>query len=249
MNDERILFEGLVSVEAAISGRNRPVNVVYVDKTKTSIPRIARLCEAARRDAIAVELVQRATVDDMTSGRTHGGIAASVGQRSFYRPEDLLEGTDSFIVMLDGIEDPFVFGYAVRALYAAGVTGLVVQDRQWGTSAATVARASAGASELIRTAVSHGPDEAAAVYRSRGLRICATGKRRNGSSIYDADWTLPTFLLVGGERRGIKRSFLDNADHVYTIPYERDFPLSLGTASACAVIAFEAARQKKASGR
>ncbi len=249
MNNDPILFEGFVSVDAAISGRRRPVIAVYVDESKKAIPRVRKLREAARGDGIVVEIVPRSTVDDMASGRTHGGIVASVGERRFCLPEDLLEDPDPFKVMLDGIEDPFVFGYAVRTLHAAGVTGLVVRSRTWGASETIVARASAGASELLRTALMDGPNEAADLYRSRGLHVCATGRCESTASIYDADWTVPTFLLIGGERRGIQRSFLENADAVYAIPYGREFPRSLGTASACAVIAFEAARQRRVRGR
>ncbi len=249
MNNDSILLEGFVSVEAAISGRCRPVNAVYVDESKTATARIKKLCETAHEDGIAVEIVPHSTVDEMASGRTHGGIVASVGERRFCLPEDLLEDPDPFIVMLDGIEDPFVFGYAVRALHAAGVTGLVVKSRTWGASETIVVRASAGASELIRTALTNGPNETADLCRSQGLHVCATGRRKNTASIYDADWTVPTFLLIGGERRGIQRSFLENADAVYAIPYGREFSRSLGTASACAVIAFEAARQRRACGQ
>jgi tRNA G18 (ribose-2'-O)-methylase SpoU len=39
-------------------------------------------------------------------------------------------GETPLVVMLDGIEDPFNHGQAVRALYAAGVDGLVVR-RDW----------------------------------------------------------------------------------------------------------------------
>ena len=76
-------------------------------------------------------------------------------------------GEGSLIVMLDGIEDPFNFGQAVRALYAAGVDGLVVR-RSWETGLATVTRASAGASELMPTARSDSAEDAAAACRRAG---------------------------------------------------------------------------------
>ena len=63
--------------------------------------------------------------------------------------------------MLDGIEDPFNHGQAVRALFAAGVDGLVVR-RSWETALAVVTRASAGASELMPTATAVGSGEGAA---------------------------------------------------------------------------------------
>lgn len=51
--------------------------------------------------------------------------------------------------MLDGVEDPFNFGAAIRAVYAAGVDGLVVPPRNWPSAAGVVARSSSGTSELI----------------------------------------------------------------------------------------------------
>ena len=46
-----------------------------------------------------------------------------------------------FVAMLDGVEDPYNFGQAVRALYAAGAHGLILRPRNWLTAAGVVARA------------------------------------------------------------------------------------------------------------
>jgi len=145
--------------------------------------------------------------------------------------------------MLDGIEDPFNFGQAVRALYAAGVTGLVLRPRNWLSASAVVARASAGASEWMPTAVAEEPKSAAAFFRARGLRIAATARDRRAISLYDVDLTVPTFLVIGGEKRGMSREFMDSADVLIKIPYQRKFPHSLGSAASAAVIAFEMMRQ------
>jgi 23S rRNA (guanosine2251-2'-O)-methyltransferase len=53
------------------------------------------------------------------------------------------------------------------------------------------------------------------------------------------------FLLIGGEKRGITRSFLDQADVKLEIPYGRSFAQSLGAAASTAVIAFEMFRQRQ----
>jgi 23S rRNA (guanosine2251-2'-O)-methyltransferase len=145
--------------------------------------------------------------------------------------------------MLDGIEDPFNFGQAIRALYAAGADGLVVRPRNWLSAAGIVARASAGTAELMPTAVAETSLDAATFFRQHGLTIACTSDK-GATSLYDADLTGPLFLLIGGERRGITRSFLDQADLKVQIPYGRSFSFSLGAAAATAVISFEAARQR-----
>jgi len=148
--------------------------------------------------------------------------------------------------MLDGIEDPYNFGYAVRSLYAAGADGLVVRRREWGESEATVVKASAGASELLPIAEVDSVESAADLFKENGLAVACTAKR-DATPIYDADLSGPLFLLIGGERRGITREFLSRADLVLEIPYRRRFSLSLGTVAAVSVLAFEVMRQRRSA--
>ena len=153
-------------------------------------------------------------------------------------------GERPLIVMLDGIEDPFNFGQAVRALYAAGVDGLVVR-RSWETALATVTRASAGATELMPTAVSESAESAAAECRPAGLRIACAVSNPGATELHDADLTGGLFLLIGGERRGVTRSFVDQADLQVRISYGRENAPDLGAATAAAIMGFEALRQRR----
>ena len=73
--------------------------------------------------------------------------------------------------------------------------------------------------------------------------ICAD--KPNSVSIYDADLTKPIFLIVGGEKRGIRASVLEKADEIVRIDYGRDFNASLSAASASTVIAYEIFRQNR----
>ena len=236
-------MEGHVSVEAAILGRNRPIEALYLRKGK--MPRsMYQLRALAERFDIPVAVEDELFFVENAGGQSHGGVLAKVGPRRFCKLPELLAGHERpFIVMLDGIEDPFNFGQAVRALYASGVDGLVVRSRNWLTATAVVTRASAGATELMPTAVAETALEAAAHYRANGLRIACTA-RESARSIYEADLTKAMFLLIGGEKRGITRSFLEQSDVRLEIPYGRTFERSLGAASSTAVIAFEQLRQR-----
>ena len=184
-------------------------------------------------------------IDALAEGSSHGGVVALVGERRTVELAELLPADrPAFVVMLDGIEDPFNFGQAVRSLYACGADGLVLRPRNWLSAAATVARSSAGASELIPTAIAETAEEAATFFQSKGLAIgCAA--EEESVPIDRADLTHPLFLLIGGEKRGITRSFLRQVDLRLEIPYARDFRQSLGVTAAAAILGYEVMRQRK----
>jgi 23S rRNA (guanosine2251-2'-O)-methyltransferase len=241
----RVLLEGAISIIAALEARSRPVHALYVrqgiDRTDRAAARVLRMADDAGVPAHVVPVEQ---LDVLTSGRSHGGLAAEVGPRGLAPLDALCAGDAPFVAMLDGVEDPFNYGQAIRALYAAGADGLVVRPRSWDTAAGVVARASAGASERILTAQAETLEAAAAFFRARGLTVAVTDRDR-AVEIFDADLTGPLFLVIGGERRGVTRSFADSADIRLKIPYGRAFPMSLGTTPAAAAMAFEVLRQRR----
>ena len=244
---ETVTFlEGKISVAAALRSPYRAVQRVLVRADRQD--RTVRWLQHRAREAdVPVVQVDAAEIDAVTQGNSHGGIAAEAGQRQFVRLEELLPRGNgpAFLVMLDGIEDPFNFGQALRALYAMGAHGVALRPRNWMSAAATVARASAGASELMPMAVAETVAEAAEFYRERGLTV-ACAQKENALPMDEADLTGPLFLLVGGEKRGVTRSFVRQADISLQIPYDRcGFEPSLGTTAAAAALAYEVMRQRK----
>lgn len=108
-------------------------------------------------------------------------------------------------------------------------------------AAGTVARSSAGASELIDMFVAS-PTDAIDIFKSVGYNVVCAGIR-NSVSIYEADLKKPLLIILGGEKRGISRELLDKADETVRIDYGRSFNGSLSTASSVAVFAFEILRK------
>jgi 23S rRNA (guanosine2251-2'-O)-methyltransferase len=237
------VLEGVISVEAALQAGSRDIHAIYIRRDLRE-PNILKLAKLAAQSGVNAERVSDAVIEKHTDGKTHGGVVALVGERRFVGLDALIEDKENpFVVMLDGVEDPYNFGQAVRAFYAAGADGLVVRPRNWMSAAGIVARSSAGASELIPTAVAETAQEAADFYRSNGLLVAVTDKDR-ATSLYEADLTKPLFLVIGGEKRGVTRSFADAVDIRLKIPYGREFRQSLGTTPAAAVLAFEVLRQR-----
>lgn len=245
---EQAVLEGIISIEAALRAHSRPIHRILIRRGEhdRDMGRLARLAE---REQIPVERVSPDEIDAQAQGKTHGGVIAFVGDRRFVPLDQLIAGNAApLIVMLDGVEDPFNFGQAVRAFYAAGADGLVVRPRNWMSAAGVVARSSAGASEWMPTAVAETTQEAADFLRGRGLKIAVADKER-AVPLYAADLRGGLFVVIGGEKRGITRSFADAADIRLSIPYGRRFEQSLGTTAASAVIAFELMRQRLDTGK
>ena len=144
--------------------------------------------------------------------------------------------------MLEVIEDPYNFGNAVRSLYASGADGIVVGARNWLGVAGTVARASAGASELLPAYVCDDAANAVSLFREHGYKIICAGIR-DSVSIFEADLSKPLFVVLGGEKRGISRALLSRADQIVRIDYARPFKAALSAASAATILGYEVMRQ------
>ena len=248
------LLEGMTSISALINGIRDGVNTriiekVYFDREKmhSKSKELGFLRAVSSEMGFEIELTDADMIDRMTIGSTHGGIVAQCGERPLPSLETAIlqdenfSRSNGFFVMLEGIEDPYNFGYALRSLYAAGVDGVVLSPRNWMGAAGVVARASAGASERLPMAVCE-PETAAALFHEHQYRVVCAGIR-DSVGLYEADMRRPLLLVVGGEKRGISRAVLDLADQVVRIDYGRDFRGSLSAASAATVLGFEVLRQ------
>ncbi len=234
-------IEGVVAVESVLMAASRLVEQVYVRDDRFD-GAVARLQRVARESGIPLARVPAEVMAGYYPGDNQSGVIARVGPRRLLSLDELLTAADPVIVLLDGVEDPYNFGHAVRALYAAGIDGLLLRPRNWLSAAATVIRASAGATEFMPMAVVE-PGEAIAAARARGIPL-AVADAEEARPMYEANLAGPLFLVIGGEKRGVGRSLLNAADVRIRIPYGRDFTHDLGTAGAAAILAFEVLRQR-----
>ena len=243
------VLEGMTSISALLDSdprvNNRRIEAVWVDRTRRRAKQAEiRFLQARGQElGFAVEFVEPETLAQLTAGSTHGGIAALCTPRTLpaLRAQDIAPG--GLYAYLEGIEDPYNFGSALRALYAAGAAGVVVPPRNWAGAAGVVARASAGASERLQLCKADA-DALIAEFRKTDYRILCAGIR-NSVSVYDVHISYPVLLVVGGEKRGISRKILEQADGILRIDYGRTFRGSLPASVSAAILAFELMRQNR----
>jgi 23S rRNA (guanosine2251-2'-O)-methyltransferase len=244
LHEDAVLLEGLISITAALEAGHRPVTAILLDRARPQRFR-AHVERLARRFNVSLSTCERETISEMASGRSHGGVLAVAGPRRFATIGQLVgETPDPFLVLLDGFEDPYTFGHAVRALYAAGVDGLILREREWDSATSTICRSSAGASERLPTATVAHPLDAVNDLRQRSIRIICATDSPGAIPLDAAVLTGPILLILGGEKRGVGRAISDAADIHVRIPYARPFVSSLTLSTAAAILGFEVARQR-----
>ncbi|MBO7403863.1 MAG: RNA methyltransferase [Clostridia bacterium] len=244
------LFEGMTSVRAVLAAMeaglsDRRILRLYVaeERRQKRAKELGWLACEAETFGFPIVYLPAEQLDEMTTGSTHGGVAAECSDRTIPPLDGADLPDDGFLVMLEGIEDPYNFGYALRSLYACGADAVILSPRNWMSAAGVVCRSSAGASERLPLFVAD-PAESARTCKARGYRVLAAGIRDSVSS-FDCDMQRPLFLIVGGEKRGISAAALAEADKIVRIDYGRAFGGSLSAASAAAMLGYEVLRQNR----
>ncbi len=244
------VFEGMQSIRSVIAGNEQGINdrkikEILYDQSRTDALKkeLGWLRHVSERMGFPILETDAEEIEAHALGNSHGGIVAVCSERTIPALSGDRIKENGFYVMIEGIEDPYNFGYALRSLYAAGVDGVVLTERNWMSAAGVVARSSAGASELFPLFKAK-PTDASDVFKGKGYSIvCADLDTQN--TLEETEIRFPVFLVVGGERRGISRALLDRADLKVKISYGREFHASLSAASAATILAYEIFRQNK----
>lgn len=244
------IFEGMTSISAVISSiesnlSNRKIEkILYNSSKKKSKYNELKFLEF-KSQSLRFELVgvSHTVIDEFANGKTHGGIIAICTKVDLpcLSAEKLVD--DGFYILLDGIEDPFNFAYAVRSVYAAGANGIIVPSHRFANAQGLICKGSAGTSELIDI-FECDINSAIDIFKNKGYKVASAGIR-DSVSLYDADLKKPILLIIGGEKRGISAEILDKSDMIVRIDYGKTFKGSLTASSAATVLAFEVFRQNK----
>ncbi len=252
----KTILGGFVSIKSVIEAKSREIFKIYIERSRYDKVMKSDLRVPEQRQYASLlncgaewELVSAEKFEAIMPNSNAGGVAAEVGERIFTPCEEIFSIRNGYIAMLDGIEDPFNFAYALRSLYAAGVDGVILPERNFFTASDTVIRSSAGASELIRACCTDNLAKACAELKKNGYSIISTAKNAKAKDLYRCKFKKPVCLVFGGEKRGINNEILEQSDMCVKIKYPRDCHYSLPACSAISVIAFEVARKFELPGR
>lgn len=247
------ILGGYISVYNAIVGKKRQLLNIYFDKERLDKVFSSKYHLSEKKqysdlkklyDSYGIRPIYKNKDFFDNISASCGGIAAEFSEREFTDVSNLIEKKEPYLVYLEGIEDPFNFGYVLRALYLSGCNGVILPKRNFFTSDDIVVRSSAGTSELLDIALCDDISEYYNKIKNKGIKIICTGKE-GSVSMYDSNLKKPLLLVIGGERRGISKSFSKLADCIIEIPYGRNSNISLSASSAASILSFEVMRNNQ----
>jgi TrmH family RNA methyltransferase len=236
----RMLLDGEHLVQEALNA-NVAIDVIAVrnDLAEDSIGALAH--QAAARGARLLGATG-AVISAMSPVREPSGIVA-IARRSARTLDDALAGSPQLVLMLSSIQDPGNVGAIVRAADACGATGIITFAGTADPFGWKALRGSMGSAFRVPIAVGQNLYDAARAAKQRGLRLYAAVPR-GGTPLPRCDLRRAAAVLLGGEGSGLPRDVAGLADESITIPM-RERVESLNVATAAALIAYEAQRQRR----
>jgi RNA methyltransferase, trmH family, group 3 len=134
-------------------------------------------------------------------------------------------------------------GAIIRTAECIGATAVLVPKRHNAPINATVAKTSAGAVELVPIVQVGNVSQTIKGLQKQGFWVM--GAHMEGDrTLYEADMTLPTVLVIGNEGKGISRLVKEACDFLVTIPMYGKLN-SLNASVAAAILMYEAVRQRQ----
>jgi 23S rRNA (guanosine2251-2'-O)-methyltransferase len=234
-------------LEALRAGRVKEIRLSS-DAAERGNQRLRQLVTLADERKVRVRRVPVDLLERESRRGVHQGVVADVEEGDDYGIDELVRGASGppLLVVLDGIEDPHNLGAILRTADAAGVDGVVVQNRRSAPRDGAAAKASAGAVAHVK--IAEVVNIARAVEDLKEAGVWTVGLAGEAATAYDAiDFRLPTAVVLGAEESGLRRLVRERCDRLASIPMHGHVG-SLNVSVAAGIVLFEALRQRARKG-
>ena len=238
-----LLLDGAHLLEEALSSGLR-VEEVAIDQGALGGVLLDLTRRAERRGARVVT-VSPSVLAALSPVRQPSGIV-SLARRPDVRLEAAFGPANGLILMLSDVQDPGNVGAAIRAADACGVTGVLCGIRTADAFGWKALRGSMGSAFRVPVVTGTPLDAAVTDAQARGITVYAAVPR-GGRALPACDLRLPAAVVLGGEGPGLPQDLLELADERLSIPMRPPVE-SLNVATAAALVAYEAMRQREGMG-
>jgi 23S rRNA (guanosine2251-2'-O)-methyltransferase len=239
---------GINPVEGALSNDAERVRELVVEQGQRNA-RVLELAERAKALKITVNHRSREQLDKLAGEARHQGVAALYEPPPMAHENDLAalmehDGSQTLVLVLDGVTDPHNLGACLRSSAAAKVTAVIVpKDRAVGLTP-VVRRASAGGADRVPLIAVTNLARTLRELKDAGVWITGLDGETE-TSIYAVDLKGPVAIVLGSEGEGMRRLTRELCDFVAKIPMPGMME-SLNVSVATGVVLFEALRQRSA---
>ncbi len=242
-------LEGRQSILAALHARQRRFRVILI-RHGTHAEGVDEVVATAGEFGVPLRYVDSTELESFTHGKSHGGMLAICSAKPRTSADELIGiiqklSEPALLLLLEGVDDARNLGFTLRSAEALGVHAVLIKKHLWDFDETEIARPASGAYERLPL-VQIDTIEPLQKLQQRGLQLVGCLANVN-QTIYDADFTKPTILAIGGEKRGLSGAVRGICNAFVTIPSHADAS-SLSLSHAGAIVMGEAMRQRRFAG-
>lgn len=190
---------------------------------------------------IPIKYVEKFELDKLVNGM-HQGIIVNVPDYEYADIDDFIHKENSFVIILDHLEDPHNLGAIIRTCEAAGVDGIIIPKDRSVEVNATVIKVSTGAISNMNIARVTNLSRTIEELKKDGFWIVGTDM--NGTSYDEIDYKGKIAIVIGNEGSGMSRIVKESCDFIASIPMIGTTN-SLNASVATGIMIYEAVRQRK----
>lgn len=240
MNYQEWLY-GRQAVREMLRARRRRVQRILFASGSQRTGIVAEIMTLAQAARCPVSEAQRPTLDQVSTGANHQGVAAEVSAYPYVNLDTILAagGEAPLLLALDHVQDPQNLGALLRTAEAVGVHGVLLPDRRAAGITATVSNASAGAVEHLRIAQIVNLTRALQELKARRLWVAGLEVDAQAIPFDQADLGGPLVLVAGSEGQGLSRLVRETCDWLVSLPMAGQVE-SLNVAVAGSIVLYAA---------
>lgn len=240
------IIYGINAVAEAIKADAGRVERLCVARGQKN-PRIQELVDLARQNHVALSFEEGVWLDRKAEGGRHQGILCYVAEMATVDAEDILAQahTPGLVLLLDGVEDPHNLGAILRSAEVAGADGVFIPQRRSAGLSATAVKVSAGAAAHLKVTKVGNTVQLIEQLKKSGYWITGLDEAA-GKPLWEADFSVPTALVLGGEGSGLHRLVREKCDFLVSIPV-RGRVSSHNVSVAAGIALYEVVRQRSAA--
>ena len=204
---------------------------------------IRRLCKSK---GIPFNCFPQARFDKFSRNIRSQGVIAEVEEFQYANLEDILEPAQEkppIILFLDNLNDPQNLGAILRTCGCFGGFAVVLPKHDSVEVTDAALRVASGTENYVPVAKVNGLLPAIISAKERGFWI-GGAMTTGGQDIASVRLNFPLGLIIGSEAKGIRQSLTKELDFGLSIPMHTG-GLSFNAATAAAIFAYEAIRQKR----
>lgn len=239
----KILF-GFHAVSVRLKTAPASVQEVYVQASRRDA-RMRQFLQRAQEAGVRVIEADSLRLAKLCASHGHQGVVARVqALEPAHSLDDLLDSLDAapLLLVLDGVTDPHNLGACLRVADGAGVHAVIApKDHAVGLNA-TVAKVASGAAETVPYFMVTNLARTLGELKERGI-WCQGLADDAPQTLYQADLTVPTAMVLGAEGAGLRQLTCKTCDSLLSIPMQGAVE-SLNVSVASGVCLYEALRQR-----